>query len=1412
MDIVDDRNQDAIGDNRITDDRKPVEKSPGMFSSIKQFGKDIGASTIETIDATAALTHGATMFLPGLGAETMAIGRGIVDPKMTIREARDQAVEAASKVTLQPGMITKFSKEFFDIGQQPEIPESVVKKVSHGIEVMVPSEQIEKNLAQFKELDTFIPDEVIDVAAFGMAKFIELLAFKGYHEVGAGGIKKVKSKIEGMKRRIKTKKLTQEEFTDLADDIKGIDLKEIKDPDVKAEVEGIKTELESVVRDTKEVHERVVEEVPEEAKREMQIEREKLNKLDEQVAESGETKITFNEPDPNYKPDVVLKEAKDLGVDIRFEDTGGQQGFGKLPARQLYTIMEKGRETTMTFPEDASPEFIRKAIKDKMVEYDKAEADIKKPAESIVEEETVFQDNLEKLEGEAIKSGEKPFDDLIIKGDIIPKDKMTEKRRKLLKELTDEDKIPSMKDRTYKYVKEPDELMQEIDALGEVMREWIEKPGDTDIILNVEKELKSLISEAPTNDPRFVQVNEYVDRILTGIDHIKVEKQLGDRADILLDAKRPLKEKLEAAETKEDIVETTMSDIFDMADDSFSKGVGRDSELLAELMDSVKEILKDERGSISTGPLPPERVQQLRNIIKAAKEEGIEVLRYLLDAGYSEKEALIVDEFINRQMQKELKEFDAKDFSDAKSKLDQAKKTAVQMEIDKRIIDNTPKEKLSEFHQYLLDQGVIVKGYKKGSYELPQHMKSGINVERVPKIKKDIKKDLASPHYQFEKAFDLIDNPVIDMQQSNIAFHTNISNYSKWKQDLFKRFDKDKKDRLKRISDVLDPVYEKYRPDINKRNSIGRQIDVIKRQIKKSPKDKKKKYEERLEKLKLQSKNIGKRLKGLPEDYDINIVKLYNEPVVKATLHAGGQLPQQRIKSLNEYIQGVHESNRSETLMKSKRYQNALKKLEQLKQHPEVKLNADEMFLSRRLKEYFLTKKEHLQDVGIPIDKKETYMTRLWNSVLDNPKDVGFFKKLKAPEIMDFQRQMPNGRIWIPDASQILDVYIPMVEKKLAHQPFFNRFAQTMAGADTGLRSLYNEWIDKNLYRKHETGVSRLMEHGVDKLVDFEYLRLIGASLSVGLKHLLKLPGTFAIYSTKANIQASKLAFKAAGQAFKKTFGREPKGHELDVISAFIKQKNIVAELDQIPGFREGSQRVKALLAQPTVAIEAFENGINVMAGIMSGVGKMPMEKVQKAIWKNILDSNFRGQSDQALWMKGTGARAFTMFTMTPIKLLEYKYDIIKKALKGEKDVFGTSYRTRFMRYLMYVGIAESIARANDTSVLELFLHPPFISHFIKPTEKGFKFANPDIYMSPVLDLYSVISQKGLFEGTEEHFQYWGTASKVANAWNKSYPTDYYDSWAKQLVSLPKIDSKSHKKKKRSGGIGGISSGLKGGL
>jgi len=759
----------------------------------------------------------------------------------------------------------------------------------------------------------------------------------------------------------------------------------------------------------------------------------------------------------------------------------------------------------------------------------------------------------------------------------------------------------------------------------------------------------------------------------------------------------------------------------------------------------IRNIITDERGMVDLSGLSEESSELIRRIAKEAKTAGISTKDYLIKGGYDSATARKIDRAVGQMYPEGLEKGDLS----VSNKEAEVKTDVTTAEIDENI-DAIKYSDPSGFAKWMESAGRMVPRWKKGD-PMPRWMTPLIDEKSIPFIEPEGKlwRVGESPGNVLGRVFSLDNHPVIDAMEGHMSMATNVFNQRRWKKSLLKSV----KETDVEISEALNPVYEKYKDVLNKRSEVYRRINLKTEKVRRIAKGpRKEQLKKELKNLRGDIKAANKKLKPMMMDYDVAVYDLAkNNADVRIALNAGDSLPKG------------------------------------------IEMSAEEIRISEQIRNYMEAAREHLDAVGIPTIKDRAYMTRLWSKLMEDPKDAQFaerfFKRFKkTPTVMKFMSQLPEGRIWYPSAHGIMDAYIPLLNRKLAYQPFLNRWSEFIeVDAPPKVRNYMRDWMDANLYKRSE----HILEKGVNAAVSFEYARLIGLSLSVGFKHLLKLPATMARYDAITNVKAMVKTFKIPGQVLKEKMGGVPKGRELDVLRSYLFGRDIVRAMDEIPSMKETTSRFKQLIAQPTVAIEAFDNGVSILAGVISGAEKgLDVRTVQRAIWRTVLDTNFRGQWDQMLWQKRWYARAATMFQLTPFKLAEYKWQMIERAAKGQRDAFGTHYGTMLTRYIVAVGLAETIARANDTSILELFLHPPFVRHLMHASKDfpGYKLTEPELAISPTDQWHARAADKGLIRGTADHFKYWGTLSKFKRASEANYPTGYYDSPWRQVFGLPRID------------------------
>jgi predicted GNAT family acetyltransferase/co-chaperonin GroES (HSP10) len=466
-----------------------------------------------------------------------------------------------------------------------------------------------------------------------------------------------------------------------------------------------------------------------------------------------------------------------------------------------------------------------------------------------------------------------------------------------------------------------------------------------------------------------------------------------------------------------------------------------------------------------------------------------------------------------------------------------------------------------------------------------------------------------------------------------------------------------------------------------------------------------------------------------------------------------------------------------------------------------IKLTEAEIRSSEMIKDYMKKTRDDLENLGVPVIKTKAYMTHLVRDLIEDS-DVSramprFVTKWgRPPTLLRFMSRLPHSRAWFPSANAVVEAYIPMAEFKIAYQPFLDRWTPFIDSLQKPeLRDYMTKWVTQNLYRP-KAGIA---EKVVNAAVAFEYVRLIGGSLSVGFKHLFKQLGSFQVYGMAAGLKGEAKTIQAAVQFFKGKIGIKGRDSEKRVYRAYVNMLSMVRAMDEVPTMRDAQKWLKLTTGQPTVMVEALDNGVSVFAGIISGAKKgIPVETIRRQLWDTVLLANFRGGWDQPLWQKGSILRAASMFQMTPMKLTEKLGTQIAGALRNKKDNFGTHYGTQLLRLLIAVGIAEVIARQNDTSIADISLfHTPFARHYIVPTENApyFRFEMPRTTTAPVLAWIQEMSKEGLWEGTAKHLTDWGIITKLQKAESGKYSKRYEDP-LKYMLGLQKIESdREHFKK-----------------
>lgn len=654
-------------------------------------------------------------------------------------------------------------------------------------------------------------------------------------------------------------------------------------------------------------------------------------------------------------------------------------------------------------------------------------------------------------------------------------------------------------------------------------------------------------------------------------------------------------------------------------------------------------------------------------------------------------------------------------------------------------------EAVKPLYQRMVETNRIVPEYKKGSKILPVRQQAWIPQNMRPQLRRgaeDLKisgiaKQMRSPSNIFRNYFETWANPSIDMSEAGMSFFTNLSNNQKWAKDIMSNVP----DTSKEMQAALDKIYEGTRPLIDARDKqilkLGRLSEKIK--LEKDPAKKKAlvdSYKAAQKRVRIKTAKIQKELTTKFDSALPALAEAYSD--VRITLQVLGELPEG------------------------------------------IKISSDEIEAAAKIKEFFEQSGRALQKVGIPIILSRGYMHRILPKVLNDPESQGFARDSKLPLNMKFLHQEEDGRLWYPSMHMILKSYIPMAERKIAYQPFLNRWTEAIDDMPSDLRQYMTDWLNSNIFRQPLSTVNKMLNN----VVGFEYIRLIGMSLSVGFKHFTKAADSLARYDVVTNTKAAAQVTKLMADKLAKGLGINiPENTDIALLKAFVNSAIMTKMMDETPNMTTVGRNIRQVAGLPVNIVETFDNGLTLFSTALSASSQnLSPEQASRIIWETMLAANFRGGHDQPLMYKDSKVRAAAMFQMTPHKLWEYRGSILVRAMNGETNLFGTPYKTILARYLMMYGLAEWLVRELfDSSIVDQALHTPYGTDWVEPVKGGYAFKEPKATTSPLIDWAVQMHNKGVVKGTAKHFSYWGQATKtIINAKGKYNKNWYNNPWLQQ--------------------------------
>lgn len=702
--------------------------------------------------------------------------------------------------------------------------------------------------------------------------------------------------------------------------------------------------------------------------------------------------------------------------------------------------------------------------------------------------------------------------------------------------------------------------------------------------------------------------------------------------------------------------------------------------------------------------------------------------------------------------------------------------------------------------QHMKDTDRIVPEYKRGTFKMPRRQLPSIRPE-MPKLldpTKDMKGvtvkghtttsgHILTPSFALRPFFAPGTNPVIDFMESTMALSKNIRNMQRWRKDVFGDLKSAKKD----IDATLQPVYDEVHKMLQEKDQLDAKInrhnqrykdakrlrDLNAKRLKsvKSGDPKTKIYKEEwarhdmeMQKWKEKHKGVAERRRALSKAISEKLFKGYDEriaglaqrnPVVRVTLAAGNALPKG------------------------------------------VTLTETEMVFADMLSEFFASAAQRMRQLGQPTIESSAYMSHMFEGFMTDQWARKFNYEPNVPTKMRFKRQSRKSRIWYPDLHIILDHYIPVVERKLAFQPFLDRWSDFIEHeAPPNMRAMMQDWLKTSLYRK-EGGIVNAAINGA---VSFEYMRLIALSLSIPLKHATKMADTLAINRPDDALYGLFQTNKAALQSMAKKLGMKGETPELDLFQTFVDMNQMVKLLDEGPGLRTSMRMVKAMAGSGTTFTEMFDNGVTIFANALaSRRAGLTFEQARELIWDACLKANFRGGADQPYYLKNPVGRATFMFQTTRQKVTEFRMKLIKDFFEGGKDAYGRSKRWPLVQYVALIGAITSYAAYKNRDILPWFAEPPWVQEFVHSDREApyvtIKELKPVV--SPVIQLLTDWGKYGS-EGVLNHFRY-TPIKKYIDFVNDDYNSKYYNSPTDSLFGVRKVgaghSSKPAKRPKRSG-------------
>lgn len=420
-------------------------------------------------------------------------------------------------------------------------------------------------------------------------------------------------------------------------------------------------------------------------------------------------------------------------------------------------------------------------------------------------------------------------------------------------------------------------------------------------------------------------------------------------------------------------------------------------------------------------------------------------------------------------------------------------------------------------------------------------------------------------------------------------------------------------------------------------------------------------------------------------------------------------------------------------------------------------MKPNEIKAAKELTTYMEESKRAGEDRGLKM-RDEAYITHLFK-----PTDIYAYDSTSegaqlARDILDFHHRQENSINLMPSAHAAMSYYVPTISRKLAMQPFLNKWYK--GGKNDYLdpnspfyAPNFGQWLQREITEMQYPRRISVAENGVDIVKQAEITKLLALNQRtaikhvvgkltnlVGLHHAYMLPGA-ANYMVLMARKAENLPL--VGRAFETTTGKVLDKMNMSKDDAKLVQtlmsnlalnkqiRNTLYENPLIAQYQESilnanfgpsvrgfarSVKNKAVwvrnaLGQPITAVEAFENGVNFLSSAQQGeAAKLTPDQNLRGAIVNMLAYSQRGGHDASRFVKSPEGRIGTALTQTPSKMIELYADILRRGITGEKDIYGSDGTANMVRAIAAIGIVSYLGSRKGHKLYKMLLHPPLLN------------------------------------------------------------------------------------------------------